>query len=52
VRGGAFCTLLQDSDASICSPVERQGDTLYWSMDGEDKASPITMLPGNPRNLR
>ena len=52
VRGGAFCTLLQDSDASLCSPVEREGNTLYWSMDGEEQASPITMLPGNPRNLR
>lgn len=52
VRNGTFCTLLQDSDASICSPVEREGNTLYWSMDGEEEASPITMLPGNPRNLQ
>jgi hypothetical protein len=52
VRNGTFCTLLQDSDASSCSPVERAGNTLYWSMDGEEEASPITMLPGNPRNLR
>jgi hypothetical protein len=51
VRDGTFCTLLQDSDASICSPVERKGDTLYWSMDGEEQASPVSTIPGNPRNL-
>jgi hypothetical protein len=51
VRGGTFCTLLQDSDASICSPVERKGNTLYWSMDGEEEASPVSTMPGNPRNL-
>jgi hypothetical protein len=51
VRNGTFCTLLQDSDASICSPVERKGNTLYWSMDGEEEASPVSTIPGNPRNL-
>jgi hypothetical protein len=51
VRGGDFCTLLQDSDASICSPVERKGATLYWSMDGEEQASPVSTIPGNPRGL-
>ena len=51
VRGGDFCTLLEGSDARICSPVERQGNTLYWSMDGEDEASPVSTIPGNPRGL-
>ena len=51
VRDGTFCTLLQDSDASICSPVERKGTTLYWSMDGEEEASPVSTIPGNPKNL-
>lgn len=51
VRNGTFCTLLQDSDASICSPVERKGNTLYWSMDGEEEASPVSTIPGNPRGL-
>lgn len=51
VRNGTFCTLLQDSDASICSPVERKGATLYWSMDGEEQASPVSTIPGNPRGL-
>jgi hypothetical protein len=52
VRDGDFCTLLEGSDAKICSPVERQGTTLYWSMDGEKQADPVATLPGNPRNLR
>jgi hypothetical protein len=52
VHSGTFCTLLQDSDASICSPVERKGNTLYWSMDGEEEASPVSTMPGNPRDLR
>jgi hypothetical protein len=52
VRGGDFCTLLQDSDASICSPVERKGDTLYWSVDGEDQASAVSTMPGNPDGLK
>lgn len=52
VRNGTFCTLLQDSDSTLCSPVERAGNTLYWSMDGDPQASPVSMLPGNPRNLQ
>jgi hypothetical protein len=52
VRDGAFCTLLEGSDANICSPVERAGATLYWSMDGEKQADPVATLPGNPRGLR
>jgi hypothetical protein len=52
VRNGAFCTLLEGSDANICSPVEREGSTLYWSMDGEKEADAVATLPGNPRNLR
>ncbi len=52
VRNGAFCTLLEGSDANICSPVERAGATLYWSMDGEKQADPVATLPGNPRGLR
>ncbi|HEX4504809.1 MAG TPA: hypothetical protein VH722_03690 [Alphaproteobacteria bacterium] len=51
VRNGDFCTLLQDSDADICSPVERQGSTLYWSVDGEPQASPVTIVAGNPQGL-
>jgi hypothetical protein len=51
VRGGDFCTLLQDSDSSICSPVEQKGNTLYWSVDGEEEASPVSTMPGNPRGL-
>lgn len=51
VRNGTFCTLLQDSDASICSPVERKDNTLYWSVDGEEEASPVSTMPGNPRGL-
>jgi hypothetical protein len=52
VRDGSFCTTLEGSATSICSPVERQGDTLYWSMDGEQQASAVQTMPGNPRNLR
>jgi hypothetical protein len=52
VRNGTFCTLLEGGDESVCSPVERKGNTLYWSMDGEEEASPVSTLPGNPRNLR
>ncbi len=52
VRDGDFCTLLEGSDSTVCSPVEREGGTLYWSMDGDSEASPVTTLPGNPRNLR
>ena len=51
VRNGDFCTLLQDSDADVCSPVERRGDTLYWSVDGEPQASPVTIVAGNPQGL-
>jgi len=51
VRNGDFCTLLQDSDADVCSPVERRGDTLYWSVDGEPEASPVTIVAGNPQGL-
>jgi hypothetical protein len=52
VRGGDFCTLLQDSDASICSPVEKKGNTLYWSVDGEEQASAVSTMPGNPDGLK
>jgi hypothetical protein len=52
VRDGTFCTLLQDSDASVCSPVEREGTTLYWSVDGEKDASAVATVEGNPRNLQ
>jgi hypothetical protein len=51
VRNGDFCTLLQGSTDSICSPVERKDNTLYWSMDGDPEASPVATIPGNPRNL-
>ncbi len=52
VRNGAFCTLLQDSSDSVCSPVGRAGDTLYWSEDGGKEASPVSTVPGNVRGLR
>ncbi len=52
VRNGNFCTLLQDSDSDICSPVERKGDTLYWSVDGEAQASAVSTMPGNPESLK
>ena len=51
VKNGNFCTLLQDSDSDVCSPVERQGSTLYWSVDGEPEASPVTIVAGNPQGL-
>jgi hypothetical protein len=51
VRNGAFCTLLQDSSDSVCSPVGRAGDTLYWSEDGGKEASPVSTVPGNVRGL-
>ena len=51
VKNGNFCTLLQDSDSDVCSPVERQGNTLYWSVDGEPQASPVTIVAGNPDGL-
>jgi hypothetical protein len=51
VRNGAFCTLLEGSDGDVCSPVERAGKILYWSMDGEQEVSPVIMMKGNPRNL-
>jgi hypothetical protein len=52
VRNGTFCTMLEGGDANVCSPVEREGATLYWSLDGEHEASPVSTLPGNPRNLQ
>jgi hypothetical protein len=51
VRNGDFCTLLQGSTDSVCSPVERKDNTLYWSMDGDPEASPVSTIPGNPKNL-
>ncbi len=51
VRNGDFCTLLQGSSDTVCSPVERKDNTLYWSMDGDEEASPVSTIPGNPRNL-
>ncbi len=52
VRGDTFCTAL-DGDPAVCSQVGRDGDTLYWSLDGEKKISRVsTILPGNPKNLK
>jgi hypothetical protein len=51
VRNGDFCTWLEGSDSDVCSPVERRGDTLYWSVDGEPEASPVTIVAGNPEGL-
>jgi len=52
VRGDTFCTAL-DGDPAVCSQVGRDGDTLYWSLDGEKKISKVsTILPGNPKNLK
>jgi hypothetical protein len=51
VRGDTFCTAL-DGDPAVCSQVGRDGDTLYWSLDGEKKISKVsTILAGNPKNL-
>jgi hypothetical protein len=52
VRNGDFCTLLQDSSDSVCSPVERKGNLLYWSTDGDKEASPVQTMPGNPQNIQ
>lgn len=52
VRDGAFCTKLEGGNTSVCSPVEREGSTLYWSLDGEPEASAVRTMPGNPDNLR
>lgn len=52
VRNSTFCTVLQGSDARICSPVERKGNTLYWRLDGEQEASPVRTMSGNPANLK
>jgi hypothetical protein len=52
IRGDLFCNLL-DTDSKVCSQVGRDGDTLYWSPDGDQKISRISrILPGNPRNLQ
>jgi hypothetical protein len=52
VRNDTFCTAL-DGDPAVCSQVGRDGDTLYWSLDGEKKISRVsTVLPGNPKNLK
>jgi hypothetical protein len=52
VRGDTFCTAL-DGDPAVCSQVGRDGDTLYWSLDGEKKISKVsTILAGNPKNLK
>ncbi len=51
VRNDTFCTAL-DGDPAICSQVGRDGSSLYWSLDGEQKLSRVaSILPGNPRNL-
>jgi hypothetical protein len=51
VRGDTFCTALS-GDPAICSQVGRDGDVLYWSIDGDKKINRVdTILPGNPRNL-
>jgi hypothetical protein len=51
VRNDTFCTAL-DGDPAICSQVGRDGTSLYWSLDGEQKISRVSsILPGNPRNL-
>jgi hypothetical protein len=51
VRNDTFCTAL-DGDPAICSQVGRDGDSLFWSLDGERKISRVaSILPGNPRNL-
>ena len=52
VRGDMFCTAL-DGDPAVCSQVGRDGDTLYWSLDGEKKISRVsTILAGNPKDLK
>ncbi len=52
VKGDTFCTAL-DGDPPVCSQVGRDGDALFWSLDGEKKISRVsTILPGNPRDLK
>ncbi len=52
VKNDMFCTALSD-DPAVCSQVGHDGETLYWSLDGEKKISRVnTILPGNPRNLK
>jgi hypothetical protein len=51
IRDNLFCTAL-GGDPAVCSEVGRDGDTLYWSIDGDEKISPVRKIfPGNPRNL-
>jgi hypothetical protein len=51
VRNDMFCTALSD-DPAVCSQMSHDGETLYWSLDGEKKISRVNrVLPGNPRNL-
>lgn len=51
VKNDMFCTALSD-DPAVCSQMAHDGDTLYWSLDGEKKISRVSkVLPGNPRNL-
>jgi hypothetical protein len=52
VKGDLFCTALS-GDPELCESIGRDGDALYWSLDGEKKLSRVsTILPGNPRNLK
>jgi hypothetical protein len=52
VKDDSFCTALSD-DPPVCSPVAREGDALYWSLDGEKKIARVDrIVPGNPRNLK
>jgi hypothetical protein len=52
VKGDLFCTAL-GGDEPVCSPVGRDGDALFWSIDGDRKVNRVaTILPGNPRNLK
>jgi hypothetical protein len=51
IKGDLFCNVL-DTDSKVCSQVGRDGDTLYWSPDGDKTISRIrAILPGNPRKL-
>jgi hypothetical protein len=52
VKNDLFCTLL-DNDIKVCSEVSRDEKGVYWSPDGEKKATRIAeLLPGNPKNLK
>jgi hypothetical protein len=52
VRDDTFCTALAD-DPPVCSQVGRDGNSLFWSLDGDKKIARVDRIePGNPRGLK